>query len=254
MLDIAHQPTGDQQSHESVHIGVLGEQDPVEPSRLIVSTVAVVVTELGTSYFQHQDQWAALPAATGPADWQRVALTKSGTTNDRDLASVTPSAPIQATPLPAVTVSNIDTKDNSISFHVDKTGVPVLVKTSYFPNWDVSGAKGPYRVAPNFMVVVPTSNDVTLHYGHTGTEYISYFLSLLGIAGLVWLWRKGRVDYGRRPEPGPVLPEPPGFDAALWSAPAPTDAPPYLMDWDEPEPEPAQDLPPPAVDEDANAP
>jgi len=210
--------------------------------------------ELGTSYFQHQDQWAALPAATGPADWQRVALTKSGTTNDRDLASVTPSAPIQATPLPAVTVSNIDTKDNSISFHVDKTGVPVLVKTSYFPNWDVSGAKGPYRVAPNFMVVVPTSNDVTLHYGHTGTEYISYFLSLLGIAGLVWLWRKGRVDYGRRPEPGPVLPEPPGFDAALWSAPAPTDAPPYLMDWDEPEPEPAQDLPPPAVDEDANAP
>src|SRR3974390_128578 len=51
MLDIAHQPTGDQQSHESVHTGVLGEQDPVEPSRLIVSTVAVVVAELGTSYF-----------------------------------------------------------------------------------------------------------------------------------------------------------------------------------------------------------
>src|SRR6516164_3362813 len=51
MLDIAHQPTGDQQSHESVHIGVLGEQDPVEPSRLIVSTVAVVVTELGTPNF-----------------------------------------------------------------------------------------------------------------------------------------------------------------------------------------------------------
>ena len=209
--------------------------------------------ELGTSYFQHQDQWAALPAASGPSDWQRVTLTKSGTTNDRNLASVTPSAPIQATPLPAVTVSNIDTEDNSISFHVDKTGVPVLVKTGYFPNWDVSGAKGPYRVAPNFMVVVPTSNDVTLHYGHTGTEYFSYFLSLLGIAGLVWLWRKGRVDYGHRPEPGPVLPEPPGFDAALWPAPAPVDAPPYLMDWDEPEPEPSQDLPPPA-DEDAPSP
>jgi hypothetical protein len=210
--------------------------------------------ELGTSYFQHQDQWAALPAANGPSDWQRVTLTKSGTTNDRNLASVAPSEPIQATPLPAVTVTNIDTEDNSISFHVDKTGVPVLVKTSYFPNWDVSGAKGPYRVAPNFMVVVPTSNDVTLHYGHTGTEYFSYFLSLLGIAGLVWLWRKGRVDYGRRPEPGPVLPEPPGFDAALWSAPAPADAPPYLMDWDEPEPEPAQDLPPPAPEEDATSP
>ncbi|HKA02862.1 MAG TPA: hypothetical protein VKD67_00995, partial [Acidimicrobiales bacterium] len=205
--------------------------------------------ELGTSYFQHQDRWPAVPAATGPSDWPRVALTKSGQTTDRNLATVQPSAPIQATPLPAVTVSDVKMKDNSVSFHVDKTGVPVLVKVSYFPNWEVSGAKGPYRAAPNFMVVVPTSNDVTLHYGHTGTEYFAYFLSLLGIAGLVWLWRSGRVDYSRRAEAGPLLPEPPGFDAGLWAPPAPADAPPYLMDWDEeneppPEPEPPP-LPPP---------
>ncbi len=32
---------------------------------------------------------------------------------------------------------------------------PSLVRTSYFPNWDASGAEGPYRVAPNLMVVVP---------------------------------------------------------------------------------------------------
>jgi hypothetical protein len=197
--------------------------------------------ELGTSYFQHQSQWAALPAATGPADWQRVTLAKSGQTSDRDLATVAPSAPIQAIPLPAVTVSDVKIKDNSISFHVDKTGVPVVVKTSYFPNWEVNGGKGPYRVAPNFMVVVPSSNDVTLHYGHTGTEYVAYFLSLLGIAGLVWLWRKGRVDYGRPAESGLLLPEPSGFDAAQWAPPPPADAPPYFMDWDE-EPEPPDDV------------
>ena len=39
---------------------------------------------------------------------------------------------------------------------------PVLVKMSYFPNWQVSGASDIYRVTPNLMVVVPTSNHVTL--------------------------------------------------------------------------------------------
>ena len=28
--------------------------------------------ELGTSWFQHRDEWAAMPADDGPADWQRI--------------------------------------------------------------------------------------------------------------------------------------------------------------------------------------
>ena len=44
-------------------------------------------------------------------------------------------------------------------------GTPVEVRVSYFPNWKASGADGPWRVAPNLMVVVPTSHDVTLTYG-----------------------------------------------------------------------------------------
>ena len=59
-----------------------------------------------------------------------------------------------------------------MSFHVDQVGVPVLVKVSYFPNWEVDGAEGPYRVAPNFMVVVPTQNDVRLHYGRCRLGHI----------------------------------------------------------------------------------
>ena len=54
-------------------------------------------------------------------------------------------------------VSDIHEGTESISFNVDQAGVPVLVKTSYFPNWQVSGAKGVYRVTPNLMVVVPTA-------------------------------------------------------------------------------------------------
>jgi hypothetical protein len=210
--------------------------------------------ELGTSYFQDESAWPGVPAASGPADWQRVTLTRTGVTNDRTLATVSPSAPVPAATLPAVTVSDVKTGDNSISFKVDQIGVPVLVKASYFPNWKVSGAKGPYRVAPNQMVVIPTSNQVSLHYGHTGVEYLSYLLSLVGIAGLVYLWRKGRIDYGPRLDPAPALSAPPGLDdVSDWTLPEPAEAITFLIDWDEddiePAPEPDTNLPPPDVGE-----
>ena len=64
-------------------------------------------------------------------------------------------------------VSDIHEDSSTISFHVSEIGKPVLVRTSYFPNWKVHGATGPYRVAPNMMVVVPTSHDVKLTYGLT---------------------------------------------------------------------------------------
>jgi uncharacterized membrane protein len=61
----------------------------------------------------------------------------------------------------------------------------VEVKVSYFPNWQASGATGPYRVTPNLMVVVPTSHDVTLHYGRTTANDMGQFLTLLGVLALV---------------------------------------------------------------------
>jgi len=71
------------------------------------------------------------------------------------------------TSLPKVTVSHVDVGLQSISFHVSRIGVPVLVKISYFPRWHATGATGPYRVSPNLMVVIPTSHDVSMVYGST---------------------------------------------------------------------------------------
>ena len=51
---------------------------------------------------------------------------------------------------------------------------PCWSKASYFPNWKVSGAEGPYRVTPNLMVVVPTDTHVELHYGWTPVDVGSY--------------------------------------------------------------------------------
>jgi hypothetical protein len=89
--------------------------------------------------------------------------------------------------LPAVTVSNITSNDDSVSFDVSQPGVPVLVKTSYFPNWQAKGAKGPWRASPNLMVVVPTGTHVSLHYGRTPVDWAGILLTVFGLLGLAGL-------------------------------------------------------------------
>jgi hypothetical protein len=100
-------------------------------------------------------------------------------------------APPEAHPLPAVTVSDIRSQNDKVSFHVSRIGVPVLVRVSYFPSWHATGAFGPWRSEPNLMVVVPTSHDVTLQYGSSGADKAGLVLSALGLVVLgVFIWRR----------------------------------------------------------------
>jgi hypothetical protein len=92
--------------------------------------------------------------------------------------------------------------DHSISFRVSRPGVPVIVRESYYPNWRVRGAEGPYRVTPNFMVVVPTSRSVTVSFERSPAEWVGILLSLLGLVGLVVLGRRW-PRLAQDPEPPP---------------------------------------------------
>ena len=152
--------------------------------------------ELGTSWFQNPDEWAAIPADEGPAEWQRIEVAvdetrRVGTAEDpgRRVDVVVPVDEIDVVPLPEIEISNYRMGDQDISFDVSQVGVPVLVKVSYFPNWQVDGAKGPYRIAPNFMVVIPTSERVRLHYEPSLLDRSAYALTLVGV-GLLVLWRR----------------------------------------------------------------
>ena len=98
-------------------------------------------------------------ASSGPDEWQRVDA-------DDPQPEVRPVAPVggqrASRPAPTASPSTSTTP-----------GSPVLVKASYFPNWRVSGADGPYRVAPNLMVVVPTDEHVELTYGREPVEWVA---------------------------------------------------------------------------------
>lgn len=155
--------------------------------------------EIGTSWFQHPETWTTPIADDGPSEWQRidVAVDESlregePNSNNRRVDVVKPATALTPVPLEPVVVSNVNIGEESVRFSVDKVGVPVLVRVSYFPNWKVEGAKGPYRVAPNMMVVIPTSTDVNMHYGWNMLDYVAYLLSLAGIAWIVVTRRRSK--------------------------------------------------------------
>lgn len=109
-------------------------------------------------------------AEGGPARWRRSTAAQA--------RHVTPR------PLPRNRVSRVRVSDDRISFDVSRPGVPVVVRTSYYPAWVAHGARGPWRLTPNLMVVVPTGTHVDLRFERTATEKIGGLLSLGGLAGL----------------------------------------------------------------------
>ncbi len=127
---------------------------------------------------------ASVPlAASGPKGWPRGGSATSG-----------------ARVLQPTVVSHVVLGRDTVSFHSSRLGVPVLVKVSYFPAWHATGALGPYRVTPNFMVVVPTSHDVTLRFTTTSENQLGTAISWLSLVALLVL--AGLLLRRRRGQPG----------------------------------------------------
>jgi len=81
-------------------------------------------------------------------------------------------------------VTNVVLSDEQIEFDTTAIGVPHLIKVSYFPNWQATGADGPYRAAPSLMVVVPTQRHVVLRFEDTWAETTGKAMTGVALAGL----------------------------------------------------------------------
>ncbi len=134
-----------------------------------------------TSWLPVAQKWYADPAnfdqqyvAGGPASWTRVV---AGTT-------------VAGAALGVAHVTDVQMGTDSVRFHVDRVGVPVLVAISYFPAWHATGALGPWRAEPNLMVVDPTSHNVTLTYGTTPAGQGGLVLTVIGVVCLVVMFRR----------------------------------------------------------------
>ena len=167
--------------------------------------------DVAVRFYQSPDTWDVPLAASGPSGWQRIGVQRTATSDKTAGAGVTIQQPLRI-PVRAAHVSRIRTGDDRISFDVDRPGSPVLVKASYFPNWQASGARGPWRVTPNLMVVMPTSRHVSLHYGYTPVDRAGWAFTLLGVLFVIAFWRKGSLPF---PEPEREAEQLQLFDAEL---------------------------------------
>jgi hypothetical protein len=108
-----------------------------------------------------------------------------------------PATPIVATG--DIVAESVKVENESVSFDTTAIGVPTWIKVSYFPNWHVKGADGPYVVSPSFMMVIPREKHVTLYYGRTFSNTIGQILTFTGWVILFFLagrqiarWRRRR--------------------------------------------------------------
>ncbi len=140
--------------------------------------------DANTTWWLNTKLWGTVAATTGPSNWP---------------SALSVNTMVDTPTLPKVKVTKTVVGLQTISFHVNKVGVPVLVKISYFPRWHVTGATGPYRVSPNFMVVVPTSKDVSMIYGSTPMLTVGNLISdattVAGFIVLVMYVRRRRISH-----------------------------------------------------------
>jgi hypothetical protein len=147
--------------------------EPLPTQPAVLTTVAPGQSTwlpVAQAWFNDLSRLGTELTAGGPSGWQHLA---------------NPSAVPRPVPEPPTTVTHVVQSFQTISFHVSRTGTPVLVKVSYFPNWHAEGAEGPWRATPNLMVVVPTSHQVTLTYGPTAANDLGQLLTVVGVVALL---------------------------------------------------------------------
>jgi hypothetical protein len=128
-------------------------------------------TDANVEWFKDLENIDVPLANDGPAGWARVS----------EAEERLPRAPLEhgGESIPSRTT------DDEISFSTTAIGEPHWVKTSYFPNWKVEGAEGPYLASPSLMMVVPTQSEVTLRYQRTWAEWLGLMLTVAAIGALL---------------------------------------------------------------------
>jgi hypothetical protein len=146
----------------------------------------------GLSWYRNPD-WLATPLvfATSGDKAASAAFARSG---PLPLTSL-PREPLAR---PGELAATTSPTGDQLSFRTDRIGEPHIVKVSWFPNWRVEGAEGPWMLSPGLMVVVPTQAEVRLSYRDTPVDLAGKALTVAGLGVLAVPTALGRLRAKRR--------------------------------------------------------
>jgi len=106
---------------------------------------------------------------------------------------VLPQTAVGLRPEDQGSVRNEHVDNFSISFDTERPGQPHYIKISFAPGWRSVHGEKLYPVSPGFMLIIPRSAHVELHYSRTTPEWFGAALSLLFLpfaAAVTRAWRK----------------------------------------------------------------
>ena len=125
-------------------------------------------------------------------DWLQTPMVFASSRDKAATAAFARSGPLPLTSLPREPLARpgelaatSNRTGDEISFTTDRIGEPHIVKVSWFPNWHVEGAEGPWMLSPGLMVVVPTQAQVRLSYGDTPVDLAGKALTVGGFGALL---------------------------------------------------------------------
>jgi hypothetical protein len=173
------------------------------PGQVIVPNYEPVVLT-GAGWLEENLEWFAHPVNLG------TPLVREGPPGWRRVATAANSLP--RTRLPHGGDSfEAEMTDGEITFETAALGEPHWIKTSYFPNWKVEGAEGPYLASPSLMIVVPTEERVRLYYARTWAEWTGLVVTVTALVfiAIPALRRRIRGFGAIKRAPGPFPPRSP---------------------------------------------
>lgn len=100
-------------------------------------------------------------------------------------------------PIPGICSVNETLKEEEIIISTNCFYQPLLVKVSYFPNWQVEGAKKIYLVSPNLMMIIPEAEKVRIFYGETAVDKVASYLTVIGIFITMFLFARSSKFLGK---------------------------------------------------------
>jgi hypothetical protein len=140
----------------------------------------------------HADWRATALAWYAHPEWMDTPLVFASSKDRTATAAFARSGPLPLTTLPREPLARpgelpatTNRTGDVVSFTTNRIGEPHIVKVSWFPNWHVEGARGPWMLSPGLMVVVPTQAHVRLSYGDTPVDLAGKALTIAGIGALL---------------------------------------------------------------------
>lgn len=100
--------------------------------------------------------------------------------------------------IPSICSANETLEEEEILIDTNCFNQPLLVKVSYFPNWQVEGAKKIYLVSPNLMMVFPEKNKVYLSYKDILIDKIANLFTLIGIMVVIFYLLRKKIGILKR--------------------------------------------------------